>query len=584
MNTAHELFWKSMDILKTNLTDKEAFNLLMLASSLWEGDEQYFYAGCAMSNAARIVGIEEENEKICLISALENYHKCIDAAPTSSLEGLAALIKLGNELHNFSWRLQDKTKIRCMADELYEELGHRLMAHYAESPKIENYLVKGVILKTDFQGNWEPLFPDYEVQWGVERYSKQVMKFNLPSAFHIFVNLCDYQGGEKIIELCPDAFISPGLRGWKAAVRGFSNPELAPEMFEEAGNAFLEDTMPDDGDLPQRGGLWSSVNIDLWGKYFLSRSALAKAVQDSSRLNEHIKDAANIVQEAQGWHDANVSRYKILLQTLAQLVGEDPGLEPEQAKQQFIREIGFTGGKTEDNITMKFLELASEAFEGFNTNPQLELTSGRLSNALKALERISLIGPDISSAITPAIGNNMWELALGPVNTWIYRSLESIGGRKGEDKLRKIILRLVQSYLPLYAQIIHGPIEYGRDIIVLLKSNDHLELHMFQVKCGNMTIPDWRTSRNQLEEMFQTSLPNSIIPDNLHPQRIGILAYNGHPNLQVAPLMDGWLEEQKRDHGREYKFMHLDDIVQCISRERLVNEFRKAFSELDNCA
>ena len=304
-------------------------------------------------------------------------------------------------------------------------------------------------------------------------------------------------------------------------------------------------------------------------------------MHDSSRLNEHIRDAANIVQEAQGWHDANVSRYKILLQTLAQLVGEDPGLEPEQAKQQFIREIGFTGGKTEDNITMKFLELASEAFEGFKTNPEFEIRSGRLSNALKALERISLIGPDISSAITPAIGNNMWELALGPVNTWIYRSLESIGGRQGEDKLRKIILRLVQSYLPLYAQIIHGPIEYGRDIIVLLKSNDHLELHMFQVKCGNMTIPDWRTSRNQLEEMFQTSLPNSIIPDNLHPQRIGILAYNGHPNLQVAPLMDGWLEEQKRDHGREYKFMHLDDIVQCISRERLVNEFRKALSELE---
>lgn len=584
MNTAHELFWKSMDILKTNPTDKEAFNLLMLASSLWEGEEQYFYAGCAMSNAARIVGIEEEKEKNCLISALENYHKCIDAAPTSSLEGLASLIKLGNELHSFSWRLQDKTKIRCMVDELYEELGHRLMAHYAESPEIENYLVKGVILKTDLQGNWEPLFPDYEVQWGVEKYSKQVIEFNLPSAFHIFVNLCDYQGAEKIIELCPDAFISPGLRGWKAAVRGFSTPEVAPDMFEEAGNSFLEDTMPDDGDLSKRGGHWSSTNIELWGKYFLSRSALAKAVHDSSRLNEHIRAAANIAREAQGWHDVNVSRYKILIQTLAQLVGEDPGLEPEQAKQQFIREIGFTGGKTEDNITMNFLELASEAFEGFKTNPQLELTSGRLSNALKALERISLIGPNISNAIAPAIGNNMLELASGPVNTWIHRSLENIGGRQGEDKLRKIILRLVQSSLPLYAQITHGSLEYGKDISVLLKSNDRLELHMYQVKCGNMTIPDWRTSKDQLEEMFQTSLPNSIIPNNLNPHRIGILAYNGHPNLHVAPLMDGWLEEQERDHGREYKFMHLDDIVQWIYRDRLVNEFKKALSELDNCA
>ena len=35
--------------------------------------------------------------------------------------------------------------------------------------------------------------------------------------------------------------------------------------------------------------------------------------------------------------------------------------------------------------------------------------------------------------------------------------------------------------------------------------------------------------------------------------------------------------------GREYKFIHLDDIVQWISRERLVNEFRIVLSELDIC-
>jgi hypothetical protein len=103
---------------------------------------------------------------------------------------------------------------------------------------------------------------------------------------------------------------------------------------------------------------------------------------------------------------------------------------------------------------------------------------------------------------------------------------------------------------------------------------------MYQVKCGDMTIPDWRISRAQLEEMFQTQFPESIIPAGLDPLWSGILIYNGHPNPQVAPLIEGWLKEQRQDHGRVYKLMNLDDIVQWIYRDRLVNEFRKALDEL----
>jgi hypothetical protein len=44
--------------------------------------------------------------------------------------------------------------------------------------------------------------------------------------------------------------------------------------------------------------------------------------------------------------------------------------------------------------------------------------------------------------------------------------------------------------------------------------------------------------------------------------------------------MQGWSEIQKRDHGRNFRFMDLDDIVQWIERERLVNEFRAALLDL----
>lgn len=80
--------------------------------------------------------------------------------------------------------------------------------------------------------------------------------------------------------------------------------------------------------------------------------------------------------------------------------------------------------------------------------------------------------------------------------------------------------------------------------------------------------------------MFQIQLPASIVPASLDQLRIGILIFNGHPNPQIAPLIDEWIKEHKRDHGRIYKLMNLDDIVQWIFGYRLMNEFRRALSEL----
>ena len=97
-----------------------------------------------------------------------------------------------------------------------------------------------------------------------------------------------------------------------------------------------------------------------------------------------------------------------------------------------------------------------------------------------------------------------------------------------------------------------------------------------------MNVPGWRTARDQLEEMFHVSLslPKSLVPDEKSLTRVGVLIYNGHPNSNVAPSMNGWVDEQKKDHNREYVFMHIDSIVQWIADKRLWNEFRAALAEV----
>src|SRR5207249_6362503 len=54
----------------------------------------------------------------------------------------------------------------------------------------------------------------------------------------------------------------------------------------------------------------------------------------------------------------------------------------------------------------------------------------------------------------------------------------------------------------LYAQIRHGPIEYGKDIAVVVEKDSKRILRLYQAKVGDITVPVWRNATHELEEMF----------------------------------------------------------------------------------
>ena len=161
------------------------------------------------------------------------------------------------------------------------------------------------------------------------------------------------------------------------------------------------------------------------------------------------------------------------------------------------------------------------------------------------------------------------------IRTWMHRALESIAD---EAVFRRVLLRLLQSGLPLYAHIRHGPIEYGKDIVALLDVYGVIVLRHYQVKCGDIDKRKWRESKEEIEEMFLVPLNSFQLP--IAPQRIeGVLVTNGHANPYVEPVIDGWLESERRDHGRFVEFMHLDILVDWIAERRLVNELKLALQE-----
>src|SRR5262249_11988337 len=145
----------------------------------------------------------------------------------------------------------------------------------------------------------------------------------------------------------------------------------------------------------------------------------------------------------------------------------------------------------------------TRAFEAFRADPVQALTGGELHIALEILGRLPLLGSEVATAIRPAIGGKAYAEILGPHRTWIHRTLEAISD---EGQLRKIILRLAQAQLPRYAQIRHGPLEYGKDVVAVLEMGGRRVLRMWQAKIGNITVPKWRESRNELEEMYLVPL------------------------------------------------------------------------------
>ena len=356
---------------------------------------------------------------------------------------------------------------------------------------------------------------------------------------------------------------------------GFLAPEKAVERFTEAADEFSKDIY----DAAPRAGGWTSENIDLWAKYFRARAFVAEIVRTPERAAALFNQARDALEGTEsGWGNPQVTCFRILLGALEQIFGEgDPVAAVAEARETLIRGANRVGFDENDRLAVDFLDAAATAFDEIRTEPAKAWVSGRLPDALKTLGRIPLVGEDVASAIRPAVGESALAIQVSGQNrTWIYRTIEGI---KDETVLQKILLRLMQAQLPLYAQVRHGPIEYGKDIVALVGRDGQYILQMYQAKAGDITKANWPKARDELEEMFQvdmSAVQMPVEPDN----REGIVVFNGHLNPYVEPIVGGWLQEQRKDHRRTFTIMHLDSIVRWIVNNNLISELREVLAEL----
>jgi hypothetical protein len=575
MSVARDLFFS---VPMVGLGDDVSYQKRVEVARLWRCENQHFSAGIAMLRAADADWSDPDRTFDAYQMAMKDFEYVLAREKPDSLASIAALFKLRNTLFWVAWRfeLTDNT-IKARARELSSELAERLLTHFAQSENADNYLVRGIVVATDLDGSWSVRFPPkYEVAPSIERFENPELILNVLSAFQLFVEDRDWFRAHDIVKARPNGFTSPALTGWRAVTLANVNPTEAVERFDEAADAFAADSEPKDfEELMQRGGQWSGANQQLWAKFFRARARIAEAIRAPAKAIELLGQAINGLQGTEsGWHSSEVSRFHVLIKVLSHMASDPFSFNFDEARREYVREMRLSETPVEDRLALDFISDAECTFRGFATDPLSGITRIRIGTALEALAKIRSIGPHLTEAVRQPISRQIYGAMMGPVPTWMHRALESI---KDEAKLRAVLLRLLQSGKPRYAQVRHGPLEDGKDVSVLLDIEGASVLRHYQVKCGDLNKKKWRDSKNELEEIFLVPMNSpqlSVTPDRVE----AVLLTNGHANQHAEPAMKGWIKQQA-DHGRKIEFMHLDAFVDWIMEHNLVNELRVALRD-----
>ena len=217
----------------------DAYEALCRAAEVWRAEGQPFSAGMAMLRAVDAAWGQPEIMLDAHRAALRDFERVVAEQPPDMPAALAALFKLVQSLNQALWLFEDEHQetVRSRIREVESELSHRLLTHFNDSEYADNYLVRGIVVVTNLDGQWRVQFPQFEVALTTEHVGEEAI-LNLPSAFHLFVFGRDWSGAHEIVKTRKEAFTTPGLKGWRAVTLANVSPFEAMAHFDEAADAF----------------------------------------------------------------------------------------------------------------------------------------------------------------------------------------------------------------------------------------------------------------------------------------------------------------------------------------------------------
>lgn len=390
-----------------------------------------------------------------------------------------------------------------------------------------------------------------------------IQSYSMPSVFDSLIEIKDYLGSKEISEEYSASFTSPGLQGWAHASKGFA--ESNGDAFFKASEHFLSDI--DDNVKP--GQVWSAVNKNCWGPYFHSRGHMNELMESPSRSVDIIHKA-NPVRERFILHIPEVSRYFNILDAAQGLINGDKEAITTSLN-TCTKELRRTPEDKGFILTHDFLE----ELQNISQRTHGDHWISHLTQLVTILDRIPGLTnnekANVISSLNVAVPNPLIGFEMG----WEYGALESI---TDERILHRVMLAVFrgEAKAPYFSQIRHGPLEYGKDIVICRDVDGRKVNYFYSFKVGQVKITAWRKDiEPQLRDVFQVKFDSPEYKDNID-NTVGVLLWNDHLSPQVEPVISRWIKEQKDVFGNNYELMNIDDIVNHIRNNNLSGLLRNA--------
>lgn len=567
-NEAEDLFWEGTGFPLSSVPNWEYTQKLLKSAALFREDKDFLAAGIATSVAitstTKLGNFHFMVASEWSAQAIRDYAAFLGKVKEDSLGRILALMKSYQELHRLTSRISPNSlEVSRSRSLVMTSLAEEIVAKFCMSADHGRALVDGFRIDGPIRGPWDAASLGENKFYTHFESDTRNLSFRVDPAFELLIGTGDYGGAWRICQQFPEVFDTPGLKGWRAALEGFIKPKEAHRFFFMAADWFLQDN-PKETDVPFAAA-W--VNYYTWEPHFRSRGYLALATLDEEKFEDSLEKAVKLAAKSKQ-NIPEVERFDLLIKTLWDLLQTKQGIASSDLRETFLQAT-FLDRQIYDSIILEFIDFAVGGLSELRRNRRKGLS--KIGRALHALSRLPILGESAENAIAMAVDHQAIEILDGQTRNWIHTRLASL---KTEDLLRKVLFQLFQNQIPKYAQIRHGPIEYGKDLVVVANEGGTTVLRMYQVKCGDITRNTWYNEcRPQLEQIFQVPMCQLQIPIAVD-RRLGVLIWNGHFSPQIEEIVQAWLFEQQSAFKREYQFMNLDGIVNYIIDNRLVHALR----------
>lgn len=503
----------------------------------------------------------------CLFEAIDCFVLYINTKPNDVWKELLALYLLQRHSGALGYRGDVAIWLTNLHDAARSEYIARLNTLNVDDSLRSAIMISGFHLTGQLDGEWAPSSPGYRVSSGVSWNSNGVETYSMPSAFDLLVGSKDYSASYEIATEYSPVFTSLGLKGWASACKGFIDND--GDAFFQASEYFSLDTHDNES---REEPHWSSVNVDCWAPYFKSRGHLSGLSLTPTMATEILRNA-NTLTRRSVYHIPDVIRHFHVIGAVNCLIDADRG--------QITSVLDNCRSDLRISPENQGLVYACEFISHIYNLSSLKYTDewiSHLHQLLVVLDRI----PDISDAekrnIQSSLNVAVMNSLAGFENGWEYKLLGSI---TDERILHRVMLRVFrgEAETPYYSQIRHGPIEYGKDLVICRNINGKKVNYFYSFKVGELKKSQWNKDvRPQLEEIFQVKLDSPEYNDDVSAT-IGVLLWNDHLSPYVEPIVTGWLDEQRNTFNRHYDMMNIDSVVSYIRDNKLTGLLRNALRD-----